>query len=86
MAADKIRPLLVLADGDGGGAGFFIQNRQERCLFSDGIGQMVLRRQWNRGKMQNYEDDNQITEGGHPWERTINQWLRQKANGVATVT
>jgi hypothetical protein len=27
------------------------------------MGQIVLRRQWNRGKTQNYEDDNQITGG-----------------------
>ncbi len=30
----------------------FIQFRRRRCLFDDGTGQMVLRRQWNRGKTQ----------------------------------
>jgi hypothetical protein len=85
MAAEKIRPLPVFADWDGDGVGFFIQIRRGQCLFSDGAGQMVLRRQWNRGKTQNYEDDYQITGGGHSWRRTIYQRLRQKTNGVVSI-
>jgi hypothetical protein len=36
-------------------------------------------------KTQNYEDDNQITGGGHSWWRTIYHRLRQKANGHVPV-
>jgi hypothetical protein len=70
----------------GGDAGGFLYKFGGAGIYSVKVmGQIVLRRQWNRGKTQNYEDDNQITGGGHSWRRTIYQWLRQKANDVVSV-
>ncbi|MGO9538291.1 MAG: hypothetical protein ACLPYM_14385 [Limisphaerales bacterium] len=77
--------MLFFADWDGGGYGFLYKFGGAGVYSVKVMGQIVLRRQWNRGQTQNYEDDNQITGGGHSWRWIIHQRLRQKANVVVSV-
>ena len=63
-----------------GGSGFLYKSGR------DGVySVMVLRPQWHRAKMQNYEDDTQITGSGHSRRRTIDQRLRQEATDLVSV-
>jgi hypothetical protein len=82
--------LRFFADGDGGVDGFLYKfgsaGVYSVSVYSVKVmGQIVVKRQWNRGKTQYYEDDNQIAGGGHSWWWTIYQWLRQKTTRVVVV-